>query len=85
VSPNSRMKFKAGFFVGSLLLIFTMLLSACGSTPATQKQGPAVLHIGAFVGAAYPTPQITSPYNGNAASDAPGVQGMVYERSSSMI
>jgi len=83
VSPNSlsspRTKFKAGFALGSLLIVFTMLLSACGGGQSTPQATHNVLHIGAFVGAAYPTPQITSPYNGNAASDAPGVQGMVYE------
>lgn len=75
------MKLKAGFALGSLLVVFTLLLAACGSTTSQQPAGSThhVLHIGAFVGAAYPTPQITNPYNGNAASDAPGVQGMVYE------
>jgi peptide/nickel transport system substrate-binding protein len=75
------MKLKAGFALGSLLVVFTMLLAACGGTTSQQPTGSThhVLHIGAFVGAAYPTPQITNPYNGNAASDAPGVQGMVYE------
>jgi peptide/nickel transport system substrate-binding protein len=79
--PSSPMKLKAGFALGSLLVIFTLLLAACGSTTSQQSTGSThhVLHIGAFVGAAYPTPRITNPYNGNAASDAPGVQGMVYE------
>lgn len=86
MSPNSlsspRMKFKAGFALGSLLVVFTLLLAACGSASTPQQSSGSthrVLRIGAFVGAAYPTPQITNPYNGNAASDAPGVQGMVYE------
>lgn len=85
MSPNSlsssRMKFKAGFVFSSLLIVFTMLLAACGSGTGQQQNGSThnVLHIGAFVGSAYPTPQITNPFNGNAASDAPGVQGIVYE------
>ncbi|HLI70723.1 MAG TPA: ABC transporter substrate-binding protein [Ktedonobacteraceae bacterium] len=83
MSPNSlvssRTKFKAGFFLCSLLVVFTMLLAACGNGSTANTNQKHVLHIGAFVGSAYPTPQITNPYNGNAASDAPGVQGMVYE------
>jgi peptide/nickel transport system substrate-binding protein len=80
--PSSPMRLKAGFALGSLLAVFTLLLAACGGGTTSQQPSSSthhVLHIGAFVGAAYPTPQITSPYNGNAASDAPGVQGMVYE------
>lgn len=85
MSPNSlsssRMKFKAGFVFSSLLIVLTMLLAACGSSTPQTNNGPThnVLHIGSFVGPAYPTPQITNPFNGNASSDAPGVQGMVYE------
>lgn len=78
-SPQTRLH--AGFIPGSLLVVLIMLLAACGSATPQQSSGPShhVLHIGAFVGSAYPTPQITNPYNGNASSDAPGVQGMVYE------
>lgn len=82
MSPNSfssfsslRMKFKAGFLVCSLLVIFTMVLSACGGGSSTQTQNHHnVLHIGNFVGDAFT--EATSPYNGNAES---GVLGMVYE------
>ncbi len=79
MSPNSlsspRMKFKAGFILCSLLVIFTMLLSACGSTGSTtQTNHHNVLHLGAFVGSAFT--KATSPFNGNAE---PGVLGMIYE------
>jgi peptide/nickel transport system substrate-binding protein len=69
------MKLKAGFSLGALLVIFTMLLAACGgtsTTPATNQHH--ALTIGNFVGDAFT--KATSPYNGNAQS---GVLGMVYE------
>lgn len=72
---SSRMKLGAGFISCSLLVIFTMLLSACGSGPsASQSNSHHVLRIGNFVGDAFT--KATSPYNGNAQS---GVLGMVYE------
>lgn len=85
MSPNSfsfsRMKLKAGVF-SSLLMALALLLAACGSGPTTQQpSGPThnVLRLGAFVGSALPTPQVTNPFNGNVATDGPAVQGMVYE------
>lgn len=79
MSPNSlsmpRVKIKAGMLLGSLLVVFTMLLSACGSSgPSTQSSTHHVLHIGGFVGDAYT--KATSPFNGNANV---GTLGMVYE------
>jgi peptide/nickel transport system substrate-binding protein len=80
VSPNSfsssRMKLKAGFILCSLLVVFTMLLSACGgsSSPGSQTSTHHSLRIGNFVGDAFT--KVTSPYNGNAQS---GINGMVYE------
>lgn len=79
MSPNSlsslRMKWKSGFILCSLLVVFTMLLSACGSSSTqTQTNHHNVLRIGNFVGDAFT--QATSPYNGNSQS---GVLGMVYE------
>lgn len=85
MSPNSlsspQRTLRAWFASTSLLVVFLMLLAACGSATPQQSSGSThhALHIGAFVGSAYPTPQVTNPYNGNASSDAPGVQGMVYE------
>ncbi len=85
MSPNSlslsRMKFKAGF-VSSLLVVLILVLAACGSGPTTQQPSGSthnVLRLGAFVGSALPTPQVTNPFNGNVATDGPAVQGMVYE------
>lgn len=80
MSPNSlsssRMKLKAGFALFSLLVVFTMVLAACGSSSPSQQASNhhAVLRIGNFVGDAFT--KATSPYNGNAQS---GVLGMVYE------
>lgn len=82
MSPNllssSRMKFKAGFALFSLLVIFSMLMAACGesSNPqsGTSSNHHNVLHIGGFVGDAFT--KVTSPYNGNAN---PGTLGMIYE------
>ena len=84
MSPNSlsssRMKLKAGFALSSLLIVLTMILAACGGTSSPQTGSTHhVLRINDFVGSAYPTPQITNPFNGNVATDGPGVQGMVYE------
>lgn len=84
MSPNSlsssRMKFKAGFALFSLLVVLAMLVAACGSSNS-QGQNTSNQHhklrVGAFVGSAFPTE--TNPYNGNTSSDAPGVQGLVYE------
>lgn len=81
MSPNllssSRMKLKAGFVLCSLLVVFSMLLAACGDgngQPSTSSNHHNVVHIGAFVGDAFT--KTTSPYNGNAN---PGTLGMVYD------
>jgi len=73
--PSSRLKLKAGFVFCSLLVVFTMLLSACGSAQQSNTTSTHhALRIGNFVGDAFT--KVTSPYNGNAQS---GVLGMVYE------
>ena len=81
MSPNSlsssRMKFKAGVTLFSLLIVLTMVLAACGGgngQSSTSSNHHYSLHIGNFVGDAFT--KATSPYNGNAQS---GVLGMVYE------
>ncbi|HEX7737058.1 MAG TPA: ABC transporter substrate-binding protein, partial [Ktedonobacteraceae bacterium] len=82
MSPNSlsssRMKLKAGFIVSSLLIVLAMLVAACGgTTQGTTTAKKNKMRVGAFVGSAFPTE--TNPYNNNTSSDAPGVQGFVYE------
>lgn len=71
------MKLKAGFIMCSLLVVFTMLLAACGGTtqnPQGSGSHHNVLRIGGFVGNAFT--KATSPFNGNAN---PGTLGFVYE------
>ncbi len=82
MSPNSlsssRMKLKAGATLFSLLVMLAMLVAACGSNTASPSTSSHhVLRVGAFVGSAFPV--VTNPFNGNASSDAPGLQGLVYE------
>lgn len=72
------MRLKAGFLLSSLLLVLALLVAACGSTgQQTTSSQHHKLRVGAFVGSAFPTE--TNPYNNNTSSDAPGVQGFVYE------
>jgi peptide/nickel transport system substrate-binding protein len=84
VSPNSlsssRMKLKAGATLFSLLVVLAMLVAACGNStqsPTSSTSTHHTMRVGAFVGSAFPL--VTNPYNGNASSDAPGLQGLVYE------
>ena len=81
MSPNSlsssQMKLKAGATLFSLLVVLAMLVAACGSNTSSSTSSHHVLRVGAFVGSAFPL--VTNPYNGNASSDAPGLQGLVYE------
>jgi peptide/nickel transport system substrate-binding protein len=72
------MKLKTRFLLSSLLVVLTMLVAACGSGTSTAPSSTHhTLRIGAFVGSAFPL--VTNPFNGNASSDAPGLQGLVYE------
>lgn len=78
MSPNSlfsssRMKLKAGFTFCSLLVIFSLLLVACGGTTATQSKTHTLVMAATNV-------QFSSagfnPYNANANAD---LGGFIYE------
>jgi peptide/nickel transport system substrate-binding protein len=74
LASSSRMKVKSTTMIFSLLVIFTMMLSACGGGSTSNSNGKHILKIAAqsydFAEAGF------NPYNGHPNA---GVLGLVYE------
>lgn len=72
-----RGKGKAALVAGMLLVIATLLLSACGTTPSNNS-GPKILNAIGFVGGSYT--QNMSPFspNTNVGIDGPVYENLVY-------
>jgi peptide/nickel transport system substrate-binding protein len=74
LASSSRMKIKSTTMIFSLLVIFTLMLSACGGGSTSNSNGKHILRIAAqsydFAEAGF------NPYNGHPNA---GVLGLVYE------
>lgn len=83
MTPNSlpgvraRAKSKQAMFIASLLVVFTMILAACGSSPQNNNPGPTTKHVLTVAAQSSDFSQAgLNPFNGHPDV---GVQGLIYE------